>query len=398
MQFAESADCGPAPRCRLVPLPPRLVRSCGKGCSDPPSVWRNGIIAAELRGTNRPNLTEALGWIGSRVDDIYGSSLGRLEDVWIDPGTGVPRWLLIKEGHFGGRTTLIPFEDATAGAGHVWVPYEHDVVRQAPEVQPGVPLTQQVEARLRAHFAASTAAAVPHSQQQTPAANRGIDIPRARKLADHQEPPYSPEQPKPHFQQPTVRQPQPTLQPPPAHQPHPQQPSPTSMRPPAAAGWPPAPADDQQAPTHQYAPPPPPPAPFPQVSRSAPPGGTQAQTRFHPPEQPPATAAPEQIYRPPAPRSQPGDAAPMPAPQPPLEAVPPARPPLAPVAQPDPEQAQPAPGPSPAPDSDAQRVLGLPLLGELDRPYRVEVRFKGEISVSGELSGLSIAPLDDEPR
>ena len=86
------------------------------------------MIAAELRGGNNSSLNEALRWIGSRVDDIYGTSVGRLEDVWIDPGTGVPSWLLVKEGRFGGRTTLIPFGDATAGAGHVWVPYEQEIV------------------------------------------------------------------------------------------------------------------------------------------------------------------------------------------------------------------------------------------------------------------------------
>ena len=68
------------------------------------------MIAAELRGGNKPSLNEALGWIGSRVDDIYGAGVGRLEDVWIDPGTGAPRWLLVKEGRFGGRSTLVPFE------------------------------------------------------------------------------------------------------------------------------------------------------------------------------------------------------------------------------------------------------------------------------------------------
>ena len=112
------------------------------------------MVAAELRGGNKPGLNEALAWIGSRVDDIYGADVGRLEDVWIDPGTGVPRWLLVNEGRFGGRTTLIPFEDATAGAGHVWVPYECEIVRAAPEIEPGAPLTHQVEASLRAHYAA----------------------------------------------------------------------------------------------------------------------------------------------------------------------------------------------------------------------------------------------------
>ena len=120
------------------------------------------MIAAELRGGSKPSLNEALGWIGSRVDDIYGANVGRLEDVWIDPGTGAPRWLLVKEGKFGGRTTLIPFEDATAGAGHVWVPYEREVVRGAPEIAPGAPLTQHVEASLRNHYAANVPASIAH--------------------------------------------------------------------------------------------------------------------------------------------------------------------------------------------------------------------------------------------
>ena len=80
------------------------------------------MIAAELRGGNKPSLNEALGWIGSRVDDVYGASVGRLEDVWIDPGTGVPRWMLFKECRYGGRSTLVPISDATAGAGHDWEP------------------------------------------------------------------------------------------------------------------------------------------------------------------------------------------------------------------------------------------------------------------------------------
>ena len=66
------------------------------------------MIAAELRGGSKPSLNEALGWIGSRVDDINGVAIGRLEDVWIDPATGEPRWLLVKEGRFGGRSTRQP--------------------------------------------------------------------------------------------------------------------------------------------------------------------------------------------------------------------------------------------------------------------------------------------------
>lgn len=131
------------------------------------------MIAAELRGGSKPSLNEALGWIGSRVDDIYGSSVGRLDDVWIDPGTGVPRWLLVKEGRFGGRTTLIPFEDATAGAGHVWVPYERDVVRDAPEIEPGAPLTQGIEDALRSHYSANAPSAISQRANSAPPSSLG---------------------------------------------------------------------------------------------------------------------------------------------------------------------------------------------------------------------------------
>jgi sporulation protein YlmC with PRC-barrel domain len=123
--------------------------------------------AAELHGGNTPSLNEALAWIGFRVDDIYGAGVGTVEDVWIDPGTGAPRWLLVKEGGFDERSTLVPFNDATAGAGHVWVPYERNVVREAPQIEPGVPLTQQVEATLGNHYAANAAAAVSHGSQPT---------------------------------------------------------------------------------------------------------------------------------------------------------------------------------------------------------------------------------------
>ncbi len=61
----------------------------------------------------------------------------------------------------------MPFSDARAGAGHVWIPYERDVVREAPQIEPGMPLTQQVEATLRNHYAANATAAVSHGSQPT---------------------------------------------------------------------------------------------------------------------------------------------------------------------------------------------------------------------------------------
>jgi sporulation protein YlmC with PRC-barrel domain len=112
------------------------------------------MITNELRGSARPSLREALGWVGFRVDDLYGANVGRLEDIWVDPRDGTPRWILIREARrFGGRHTLIPFEDATAGAGHVWVPYEREVIHSAPEVHANQELDTELARDLREHFA-----------------------------------------------------------------------------------------------------------------------------------------------------------------------------------------------------------------------------------------------------
>ena len=69
-------------------------------------------MTLELRGSARPTLQQALRWIGSRVDDIYGASIGKLEDIWMDPDSGEPLWLLVRDGRIGGRHTLVPFAQA----------------------------------------------------------------------------------------------------------------------------------------------------------------------------------------------------------------------------------------------------------------------------------------------
>jgi hypothetical protein len=83
------------------------------------------MITNELRGSTLPNLREALGWVGYRVDDLYGANVGRLEDIWVDPRDGTPRWILVREARrFGGRHTLDTdlahaLREHFAGAGRV---------------------------------------------------------------------------------------------------------------------------------------------------------------------------------------------------------------------------------------------------------------------------------------
>ena len=99
-----------------------------------------------------PMADEALSWIGFRVDDVYGARVGVVEDVYVDHATDAPCWLLTKMGRFSEVYALVPVQDAVAGSGHVWVPYEKDLIRRAPQFSVGMPVTQQAEATLCAHY------------------------------------------------------------------------------------------------------------------------------------------------------------------------------------------------------------------------------------------------------
>jgi hypothetical protein len=39
----------------------------------------------------------------------------------------------------------------------------------------------------------------------------------------------------------------------------------------------------------------------------------------------------------------------------------------------------------------------MPVVHGLDKPYRVEMRFEGELRISGELKGFRMTPSDEGP-
>lgn len=292
------------------------------------------VVAAELRGGDKPSLNEALGWIGSRVDDIYGASVGLIEDVWIDPGTGAPRWLLVNEDRFGERSTLIPFNDVTTGSGHLWIPYERDVVWAAPQIEPGVPLTRQVEATLSNHFATSATAAVPHRSQPAAEVDPGAATATVRLASDQPEPPAGdPEQsplPPPRL---------PRRPPPPVVAPQAGNASPPPQRPPAPpAQFPQAGAPRYEEPRYEY----------------------QPQPAAQPPQQPPYVYQPVYQAPPPPPGYQ--------------------------------YQQVPEPPPQPvAPDPSA-------MLAAIPPGSQIELELSGNLTIRGELRHVRITPRDDGPE
>ena len=102
-------------------------------------------------------VAEAQGWRGFKLDDVGGSTVGKIETVYVDEESGEPEWLLARMGRFG-HHCLVPARDAVGAAGHVWVPYARDQIRKAPRMEPNKPLEREAEETLLEHYGVGTSA------------------------------------------------------------------------------------------------------------------------------------------------------------------------------------------------------------------------------------------------
>jgi len=101
--------------------------------------------------TELPTLEEARGWVGFRVDGMEGSSVARVQGVFADVQSGEAVWVIAKIGRFG-KVIAIPFRDCAGGVGHVWVPFDRDVLRSSPSLDALKPLTREQELMICEHY------------------------------------------------------------------------------------------------------------------------------------------------------------------------------------------------------------------------------------------------------
>ncbi len=98
-----------------------------------------------------PSLEDVKAWDGYRVDEIGGHAVATIEGVFVDKKSGEPAWVLAKLGRFG-KTVPISVRECAAAAGRVWVPHEREVVRNAPAVDPSLPLNRAQEQQVLEYY------------------------------------------------------------------------------------------------------------------------------------------------------------------------------------------------------------------------------------------------------
>lgn len=98
------------------------------------------------------SLEEARGWIEARVDDVYGSRVGQVIDVYYDPEGHEVHWMLVQVGVGDGPLTLVPVPYSIATPSHVWVPITKDLIARAPTLDQVRPLVRDDELELCFHY------------------------------------------------------------------------------------------------------------------------------------------------------------------------------------------------------------------------------------------------------
>lgn len=73
-------------------------------------------------------------WTGHDLYDEDGDKIGRVDDVRFGDMTGGLTWLVVKTGFLGTKKILVPANDVRRSDDHLVVPFDKDVVKDAPHV------------------------------------------------------------------------------------------------------------------------------------------------------------------------------------------------------------------------------------------------------------------------
>jgi uncharacterized protein (TIGR02271 family) len=84
--------------------------------------------------------------------DGDGDRIGTIESIYVDDQSGEPEWALVNTGLFGTKSSFVPLAQATASGDQVQVPYEKQLVKDAPRIDTDQHLSEAEEQELWRHY------------------------------------------------------------------------------------------------------------------------------------------------------------------------------------------------------------------------------------------------------
>jgi sporulation protein YlmC with PRC-barrel domain len=91
-------------------------------------------------------------WQGRAMVDRDGDRIGSIEDIYADDQSGEPEWALVKTGLFGTKSSFVPIVQASQRDGDVQVPYDKQLVKDAPRIEADQHLSEADEQQLWRHY------------------------------------------------------------------------------------------------------------------------------------------------------------------------------------------------------------------------------------------------------
>jgi uncharacterized protein (TIGR02271 family) len=99
-----------------------------------------------------PDIDTVRTWQDRTMVDRDGSRIGPIDAIYLDDQSGQPEWALVNTGLFGTKASFVPLAQATQTGNDVGVPYDKQLVKDAPRVDPDGHLSEAEERQLWRHY------------------------------------------------------------------------------------------------------------------------------------------------------------------------------------------------------------------------------------------------------
>jgi uncharacterized protein (TIGR02271 family) len=99
-----------------------------------------------------PDIDTVRTWQGRTMLDRDGNRIGAIDAIYLDDQTGQPEWALVNTGLFGTKSSFVPLAQAAQTGDEVRVPYDKQLVKDAPRVDIDQHLSEAEEQRLWRHY------------------------------------------------------------------------------------------------------------------------------------------------------------------------------------------------------------------------------------------------------
>jgi uncharacterized protein (TIGR02271 family) len=99
-----------------------------------------------------PDIDTVRTWEGRTMVDRDGNRIGPIDAIYLEDQTGEPEWALVNTGLFGTKSSFVPLAQATQTGEEVRVPYDKQLVKDAPRVDPDQHLSEAEERQVWRHY------------------------------------------------------------------------------------------------------------------------------------------------------------------------------------------------------------------------------------------------------